>query len=70
MSITIKETQLKEIRDAFRAGGNLDIAPEPHSLGGWEVSVNDDKGNCLASVIMPSEKQALGIIDLLVISIL
>ena len=64
---TVTDKRLEDVRDAFYAGGFVDIAPEPHPEG-WEVQVTDDRGNCLASIVMPSKKQALGLIDLLVIS--
>ena len=33
----------------------------------WEVSANDSKGNCLAVAGFPTEKEAAGFIDLLML---
>jgi len=64
---TLQDTELQRVRDAFYSGGFIDIAPEPCPEG-WEVQVSDEKGNCLAAITLPSKKQALGLIDLLIIS--
>jgi hypothetical protein len=55
------------LQDAFRAGGLLDLCPV--EIGdGWQVSVSDDRGNVLESVTLQSEKQAKGLIDLLILT--
>ena len=55
------------LQDAFRAGGLLDL--EPVEVGeGWQVSVSDDRGNTLEVVTLQSEKQANGLIDLLILT--
>ena len=52
------------MQDAFREGGLLDL--EPVKVGeGWQVSVSDDRGNALAIVSLPSEKEAKRIIGLI-----
>jgi hypothetical protein len=55
------------LQDAFRAGGLLDLCPAEVGEG-WQVSVSDDRGNALAIVSLPSEKQASGLIDLLILT--
>jgi hypothetical protein len=64
---TIQDTELQMIRDAFHGGGFIDISPEPCPEG-WGIQVSDERGNCLAAITLPSKKQALGLIDLLIIS--
>jgi hypothetical protein len=61
------DNQLENLQDAFRAGGLLDLCPVEVGEG-WQVSVSDDRGNALAIVSLPSEKQASGLIDLLILT--
>jgi hypothetical protein len=55
------------LQDAFRAGGLLDLCPVEVGEG-WQVSVSDDRGNVLEAVTLQSEKQAKGLIDLLILT--
>jgi hypothetical protein len=61
------EYQLESLQDAFRAGGLLDLCPVEVGEG-WQVSVSDDRGNVLEAVTLSSEKQANGLIDLLILT--
>jgi hypothetical protein len=61
------DNQLENLQDAFRAGGLLDLCPVEVGEG-WQVSVSDERGNALAIVSLPSEKQANGLIDLLILT--
>jgi chromosome segregation and condensation protein ScpB len=61
------EDQLEALQDSFRAGGLLDLCPVEVGEG-WQVSVSDDRGNVLEAVTLQSEKQANGLIDLLILT--
>jgi hypothetical protein len=59
--------QYTAMQDAFRAGGLLDLCPVEVGEG-WEVSVSDERGNVWHSVTLQTEKQAKGLIDLLILT--
>ena len=60
----LEDWRIELMQDAFREGGLLDL--EPVKVGeGWQVSVSDDRGNALAIVSLPSEKEAKRIIGLI-----
>lgn len=65
-SITL-EQQIELVADAFQRGALVDMLPE--KIGdSWQVIATNENGNAIASADFPSEKQAWGFVDLLVLS--